>query len=321
MSSKEVSVVIPTYKRYEDIIKTLESLNNQTLPPDEVIIFDESPTDELRRIIKAQRFCYPVKYIRSPSKFRSLARSRNKAKKLVKGRTVVFLDDDVILSPDYLERIVKFFSDNSHVKGVTGLIINQTKLSKIYQLMNMVFLRPHKTEVPAVQRSFVPTYPEPSMFKSAPAQWLSGCNMAYRREVLESMDFDWRLLKYSYSEDVDFSFRVYKKYGEGSLWLLPDAKLIHNQSPSGRLLGFNLEAHRRVVNLYMLYKHFGDTRLNILVFLWWNIGEILEQVLGGILHGELRDRIKNVKVILKAMKFTFENFGRIKKGDIIQLQL
>jgi len=311
-------VIISTYKRYNAIIEALNSLNNQTLLPDEVIIFDESPTDELRRIIKARRFGYLVKYVWSPSEFRSLARSRNKAKKLAKGRTIVFLDDDVILSPDYLERIVRFFGDNPHVKGVTGLIINQTKFSKIYQLMNTIFLRPHKTEVPVVQRSFIPT--SPKITKTSVVEWLSGCNMAYRREVLESMDFDWRLLKYSYSEDVDFSFRVYRKFGKGSLWLLSDAKLIHNQSPSGRLLGFNLEAHRRVVNMYMLYKHFGETKLNILVFLWWNIGEILEQVLGGILHGELKDRIKNVKVILKAMKFAFDNFGRIKKGDILELQ-
>ena len=318
MFSKEISVIIPTYKRYEDLIETLQSLNNQSRLPDEVIIFDESPANELRKVIRIRNFSYPLKYVWSHSKFRSLARSRNKANKLAKGRIIVFLDDDVVLSPDYLERVMRFFRDNPHVKGVTGLIINQTKFSKIYQMLNMIFLRPHKTKVPVVQRSFIPT--SPKIMKTTVVEWLSGCNMAYRREVLESMDFDWRLLKYSYSEDVDFSFRVYKKYGEGSLWLLSDAKLIHNHSPSGRLLGFRLEAHRRIVNMYMLYKHFGDTKLNILVFLWWNLGEILEQVLGGILHRELKDRINNVKVILRAIRFTLDNLGRIRKGDIIQLQ-
>lgn len=134
------------------------------------------------------------------------------------------------------------------------------------------------------------TYTESPVTSST--EWLSGCNMAYKREVFEHLEFDWKLLKYSYSEDVDFSFRIFKKYGRGSIYILSDAKLVHNQSSSGRLLGYPLEAHRRIVNLYMLYKHFGDTPLNIIVFMWWNIGEIIEYLMSGILRRRFRDNLK-----------------------------
>ncbi len=50
--SKRISVVIPTYKKYGDVLPTLDSLNQQTLLPDEVIIFDESPDDVLRTILR-----------------------------------------------------------------------------------------------------------------------------------------------------------------------------------------------------------------------------------------------------------------------------
>jgi GT2 family glycosyltransferase len=172
--------------------------------------------------------------------------------------------------------------------------------------------------VPAVQRSFIPTSPELS--KTTITEWLSGCNMVCRREVLDGMDFDWRLLRYSYSEDVDLSYRIYKKFGRGSLWFLSNAKLLHNQSPAGRLLGFNLEAHRRVVNMYMLYKHFGDTKLNILVFLWWNLGEIVEYALHGIRMRRLSGTLANIMIILNAIKTSLKNLPRIRHGDILSLQ-
>ncbi|MCD6445264.1 glycosyltransferase family 2 protein, partial [Candidatus Bathyarchaeota archaeon] len=304
---KKVSVIIPTYKRYEDLLITLQSLNTQTVLPDEVIVFDESPDDRLRQILKNINVSYPIKYVWAPSRFRSLARARNKSKKLVKGDIVVFLDDDVILDSKYLENVLSFLENNPEALGVTGHITN-TRLPKLYQIASKLFLLFRKTNTSKVQRSFIPTIS--NCGKNVPTQWLSGCNMVYRREVLDTFDFDWKLLKYSYSEDIDFSYRVYKKYGDGSLYLVGRALLIHKKSPSGRLLGFSLEAHKRVVNLYMLYKHFGNTKLNILVFLWWNFGEILAHFVGGIMHKDLGTRLKNILTILQAIKFTLRNLAR-----------
>jgi len=118
-----------------------------------------------------------------------------------------------------------------------------------------------------------------------------------------------------------FRLGFLKKYGRDSIYVLSNAKLIHNHSPSGRLLGYSLEAHRRIVNLYMLYKHFGDTPLNIIVFVWWNIGEIIEYLMSGILGRRFRDNLKNIITILRAMQFTLRNLSRIRRGDILNLQM
>ncbi len=210
--SKRISVIIPTYKRYEDILPTLDSLNQQTLLPDDVIIFDESPDDVLRTTLRNFKAKYPIKYIWSPSEFRLLARARNKAGRLSKGDVILFLDDDVLLDPCYLENLVSFLKNYPNVMGLMGFIMNQTRFSFLYELMNRLFLRPYHSQSLKVLRSFVPTYTESPVTSST--EWLSGCNMAYKREVFEHLEFDWKLLKYSYSEDVDFSFRVFKKIRE-----------------------------------------------------------------------------------------------------------
>ncbi|WP_202320742.1 glycosyltransferase family 2 protein [Archaeoglobus neptunius] len=317
MMAKRVSVIIPTYKRYEDPLLTLQSLNTQTILPDEVIIFDESPDDRLRQILKVVNMGYPVRYVWAPSKFPSLARVRNKSTRLAKGDIIVFLDDDVILHSEYLKNMLSFLEDHPEVLGVTGCITN-IRLPRLYRMFSSLFLLFRQTKRPKVQRSFIPTMS--SCKEHVPTQWLSGCNMAYRRKVLEKFDFDWKLLKYSYSEDVDFSYQIYKKYGSNSLYLVRGSLLIHKKSPSGRLLGYSLEAHRCVTNLYMLYKHFGDTKLNILVFLWRNSGEILTHFVSGIIHKDLKTEIRNILTILRAIKFALKNLTRIKKGDIIELQ-
>lgn len=318
---KIISVIIPTYGRGKALIETLESLNNQTVLPDEVIIVDESPQD-IRKLLRSSHFRFPIKYIWNPSKFRSLARSRNVGKKMAKGDIVLFLDDDVILEPDFIERILGAFRKHPHLLGAMGQITNTKKCGLFYQVLNLMFLRNLQYK-PKVRRSFISSYPYEPKEEFIPTEWLSGSNMAYKRKVLERYDFDWRLLKYSYSEDVDFSYSLYQQYKRKvkmPLAMVSSARLVHKQSPAGRLLGFSLEAHRRVVNLYMLYKHFGDTPVNILVFLWWNLGEILEYLFSGLLRGRMRNNLKNIRMIVKATKFALFNLDIIRKGHILKLQ-
>ncbi|NOR57027.1 MAG: glycosyltransferase, partial [Sulfurimonas sp.] len=48
----EISVVIPTYNRYEVLQRALASVYAQTHQPKEVIIIDDGSTDETSQILK-----------------------------------------------------------------------------------------------------------------------------------------------------------------------------------------------------------------------------------------------------------------------------
>ena len=55
---------------------------------------------------------------------------------------------------------------------------------------------------------------------------LNGSNCSYKRKILEKFRFDENLKRYSYSEDHDLSYRIYRKYPR-SLYQTPHAKLVH----------------------------------------------------------------------------------------------
>lgn len=117
-----------------------------------------------------------------------------------------------------------------------------------------------------------------------------------------------------------YHIRLYRKFKgiyRTPLALVPSAKLVHKHVSNGRLPGHLLEKNRRVINLYMLYKHFEDTRINIFVFLWWNLGEILD-ILCTPRKISMKDRFRHILLIVSLVVFSLKNLSRIKHGEILK---
>ena len=53
MEKKRISIIIPTYNRAGTIERALDSIFNQTLVPDEIIVVDDGSTDETPCNIRA----------------------------------------------------------------------------------------------------------------------------------------------------------------------------------------------------------------------------------------------------------------------------
>lgn len=97
------SVVIATYNRANELIKTLESLTElQVDEPWEVIIVDNNSSDDTREVVlkAAESFPVPLRYLHESTQGRSAA--LNSGIKASQGEIIAITDDDVRLDPNWL---------------------------------------------------------------------------------------------------------------------------------------------------------------------------------------------------------------------------
>jgi glycosyltransferase involved in cell wall biosynthesis len=99
-----VSVVIPTFNRRESLLYTLESLEQQSYPLDrlEVVVVDDGGDDGTEAI--AQRgFPFALRYLRQKNQGAAVARNHGARESI--GEFLVFVDDDIRLLPETVERL------------------------------------------------------------------------------------------------------------------------------------------------------------------------------------------------------------------------
>ena len=103
-----VSVITPSYNSERFIQQTVESVINQTYQNWELIIIDDTSTDNTAEIVN--QFCdkFPNIHLIRNTKNRGAAISRNKGVKAAKGSFIAFLDADDLWKPDKLEKQMEF---------------------------------------------------------------------------------------------------------------------------------------------------------------------------------------------------------------------
>ncbi len=100
--SVDISVVLPTLKRYDYLPTCLESLRKQSLSATEIVCVDQNPEGERRPDIYDQFQDLPIKVIWQNAMGQSTA--RNQALLEAKGEWLFFADDDSVYPPDTLQK-------------------------------------------------------------------------------------------------------------------------------------------------------------------------------------------------------------------------
>ena len=103
-----VSVVIPAYNSDEYISRTLDSVLNQSLPADEIIVIDDGSTDNTQQIV--QKYLDKVTYLYQQNAGASVA--RNAGIIAAKGKWIAFLDSDDEWTPNKLQLQVENLKRN-----------------------------------------------------------------------------------------------------------------------------------------------------------------------------------------------------------------
>ena len=268
-----LSVVICTKDRPEMLATCLESLQRQTRRPEEIVIVDASATparDAADRLAGNMRGCRVALISSAPG----LPRQRNLGTRATTGSVVVYLDDDVVLDAGYLAAVARTFDDDrsGQIGGVGGAQVPDPTPRE--GLLRRVACRLFLLDTygrGVVKRSGRPDYvfsPRSRM----EVEFLSGCNMAYRRDVLAALSFDERLSGYALGEDLQFSYRVSRRW---KLVLTPDARLDHRHAGEGRPLRDDYQA-MAVFNRYLFFReHVARGPLDWIAYVWSSAGAML----------------------------------------------
>jgi len=120
-----ISLVIPTFNRLMKLFRLLKSLNRLKPKPYEIIIIDDNSTDQTPELLKRwrERTNGFKKKIIFKSQNKGPAHSRNVGIKRASHDLVAFLDDDVVVTPDWIEKITNpLLNGNRNLVGVGGVV-------------------------------------------------------------------------------------------------------------------------------------------------------------------------------------------------------
>ena len=107
----EISIIIPTYNRINQLVECINSILNQTYNNYEIIIVDDCSKDNTSEIIHKYFQNENIKYIRN-NKNSGAGFSRKNGFSESAGNIVIFMDDDdYLIDDDYLKTLVKIFEN------------------------------------------------------------------------------------------------------------------------------------------------------------------------------------------------------------------
>ena len=232
MRNKENSVLlICTRNRPVDIFDCLQTVLKQSVMPTQILIVDSSDGDETQKLcqdfIESKSLSCLLLYVRSE---KGLTLQRNVGLGLVQSNfdLVHFIDDDVLLDPKYIENLNRAFYANLDLVGASGMVLGGSRRPP--RLTARLALRDSKIPGKVLASGYNVGAHETK--ESCFMDWMPGCSMSFRLELIAGLSFDERRSGYALGEDVDFGL---KASARGLLQHVPDAKLIHKLSPVNRL--------------------------------------------------------------------------------------
>jgi GT2 family glycosyltransferase len=264
-ASPSLAVLIPTLDRPDDLTIAVRTLLEQSLLPQEVIIVDQSRSDEsekqVRKLFADERAAkVRLKYILDPG-IASLAKARNVALDQNQCEVFLFIDDDVELEPDFIEKLLEGYEEDAEVTGISGIITNYTPRAFTSRAWQWMFVRgPFQDE-----RQYY--YQQAERLRDAGRIAVSrfgGGLMSFRCERTNGLRFNENLRGASEGEDVDFCLHL---PAGARLEMDPRARLVHKVSPTARKSEHWIGSLVRG-NCYLYYRNWRHGWRNRIAFAW-----------------------------------------------------
>lgn len=201
------TVVVVSYRRADEIEHCLADLAAQRTAVrfEVVLILQDYPPGIPERLAATFSSAFPLHVFHSEHGL-GVHIARNAALAVSAGDVVAFLDDDVRVPPDWLDTLVPYYAD-ARVGGVGGFVTHPGNRRLSTRLLRPVLgLSARRYRIDWGGFHAIPWASHPE--RDQDADWLSGCNMSFRRAALEQVGgFDEGYGRYGY-DDVDIGLRV-----------------------------------------------------------------------------------------------------------------
>lgn len=270
-----VSVVIPNYNGEKYIKKCLDSLLNQSLEPDEIIIVDNKSTDGSLELINSE-FRDNV-YIISLEKNTGFSVAVNEGIRASNSEFVALLNNDTELDKDWLKELYAVIQKDSSIFSCCSKMIRYDNRNIIddagdeYSILGWSFKRGDGRTIDKYNKT---------------EEVFSSCAGAaiYRKSIINKIGyFDEKF--FAYLEDMDISYRA-RSFGYKNYYA-HKAKVYHigSATSGGRHNSFKVRLAARN-NIFLIYKNMP----------------IIQLIINGpfILLG----------MLIKAIYFTFKGLGK-----------
>lgn len=206
-TNPRVSVVIVSYRRFEEIEHCLSDLAAQRtgVSFEVVLILQAYPAGAPERLARTFSSAFPLRVYHSERGL-GVHGARNAALARTSGEIVAFLDDDVRVPPTWIDALVPYYDDAS-IGGVGGAVSHPGSNRLTSRLVRPVLgLSSNRYRIDWGGFHAIPWSSHPA--EDQDADWLSGCNMSFRRQALEQVrGFDEGYGSYGF-DDVDICVRV-----------------------------------------------------------------------------------------------------------------
>lgn len=248
-----LALIICTLKRPKALLRLLHSVEKQTQYPAQIVVVDASE-DLQTQVVCAENHFENLTYFQVSEEDRGLTKQRNfgVSKTAENIDIIAFLDDDIVLQPDYFEKILEVYSRFPNALGVGGYISNEViwekgsaptadffqydgyyrKDGSRFLLRKKLGLAPDRppAHLPDFSHGRSVSFLPPSGKVYEVEQFMGGV-ASYRKSVFDTIQFSIYFEGYGLYEDADFTLRLSKL---GKLYVHTGAQVAHHHDTSGR---------------------------------------------------------------------------------------
>lgn len=281
MFKDKIAAIISTKDRPDELARLFESICSQEIKFDQIIVVDGGKK-EISNIL--ERFPeFNIDYIKKlPA---SLTTQRNTGiQMLTQDITLAaFLDDDIEFEKDSLHNMMRFWEFAPEEVGGASFNNMSEPFKKATILERIFFVN---AQMPGkILRSGFQSIPC-GLNETMQVDWLGGCAMVFRKSVFNEFKFDEWFCGYAHYEEVDFTYRVSRKY---KLFVIEDAKVKHHIKLEKIEDSFSLGRMQIVNRFYFVNK---NPNLSIPLCCWGSLGLMLNNAIKSLIGRDIRYKLR-----------------------------
>ncbi|MFX1569936.1 MAG: glycosyltransferase family 2 protein [Promethearchaeota archaeon] len=291
---KLVSIIILNYNDYSYTIACIKSLLNQTYHHFEIILIDNGSKFnlylELKNKIKQFEYKLVIKLVRNERNL-YFGGGSNKGIKIAKGDYICLLNNDTIVMPDFIEKMVNFLEKHPEA----GMITPKIKFNKHKEyIWNAGAFINYRTTIVVINRGYLDYDPMNEKYNNiTKIDFAPGTAVFLKKQIVDEIGLMDEIFL-MYHEDPDWNIRAQQK---GYISYYVPTTIVYHDVP------IKNNENRQLFNSYffkrnsqiMVWKY--ATFHNVIIFNVLFFYSILWQIITAIFLGKMKELFFSLKAI------------------------